>query len=67
MRLTDLIEKSRNLRDALDEFDSLGKPIRGNDIHVHAYIVHAHWRRRPLRRKKVAMRNRLTVIQGRVR
>lgn len=62
MRLKEILEQ-KDILTALDELAYAGnKPKgKGNDpILVGAYVVHAHWRRRPVRSKK----HSLKVISG---
>jgi hypothetical protein len=55
MLLEKLIAESKNLRAALDDYESLGRPKHKDDVHVRAYVVHASWRRHPRPRRKLSL------------
>jgi hypothetical protein len=54
MRLKDLFEVvgDEDIRKVLEEMEHRGKKNRSNDIAVCSYIIRAHWRRRPVYKKK---------------
>ena len=59
MRLDKLLTESKKIRYTLEELDVLERIKNAADfIHVHAYIVRAHYRRRRLKRQ-------LRLIRGR--
>jgi len=54
LRLKELLEQ-RDIEAALAALDQIGAKKRGTDIHVHAYVVRSHWRRRPKRKPKLVL------------